>query len=78
MSFGEVNRRFYDRKFRFTVELYNAICDRKTDNLPPQMTIFSSVISIITNARFHIFPFKMLYCLPKSGGISEVKPDISQ
>ena len=31
LSFGEVNRRFYGRKFRFTL---NVICDRKTADLP--------------------------------------------
>ena len=51
MSFGEVNLWLNGRKFHF-----NAICDHKTDDLPPQMTIFSTVISILMHF-FYIFTF---------------------
>ena len=50
-SFGQVNRRFYCRKFRFTVTRQrnrkNAICDHKTDDLPHKMTFFASYITIL-------------------------------
>ena len=41
-------RWFYDRKFRFTAKRQrshiNAICDRRTDDLPLQTTIFITVM----------------------------------
>ena len=51
MSFGEVNLWFNGRKF-----LFNAICDHKTDDLPPRLTIFSTDIPILMHF-FYIFTF---------------------
>ena len=45
LSFGEVNRRFYGRKLRFTAPRQNEISDRKTADLPPQMPDLNAVIS---------------------------------
>ena len=47
LSFGEVNRRFYGRKLRFTAPLTRrrkTISDRKTADLPPQMPNLKAVI----------------------------------
>ena len=43
----------------------------------PKMTIFNTVIPILMH-YFTFFPFKMFICVPKSSGVSDVKPDISQ
>ena len=41
LSFGEVKRLIYDRRMRFTTPLPR---DHKTDDIPPQMAMLSTII----------------------------------
>ena len=57
------------------------LCDKKLkqgkDNLPPQMTIFSTVVHIIMH--FVTFSsFKMYYVSLKTNSFCNIKPDVSQ
>ena len=58
-------------------ELLNAICDHKTNDLLPQMTIFETVIPILT----HLVTLSLsnMYCFaPTASVLSIVKPAVSQ
>ena len=54
-----------------------AICDYKTDELPPQMKIFIAVIPILIHS-LPFLPFKVYYFAPTASAPSNVKQDTSQ
>ena len=65
LSYGEVNRRFYGRKF----------CDHKTNDLPPLMTVLSTAIPILM-LFFTFLPFQVYYFAPTASAYSSIKPDV--
>ena len=74
LSFGEVNRLFYGRKFRFIV---THEWSHKTQFTTITLTIISpndnfQYCYAHSKALFHIFPFKTVYCLLKSSGVSDI------
>lgn len=78
MSNGKVNHRFYGWKFRFTATCkrsLNAIGDHKADELPPQLTLFNTVIPIPMHFFSH---FKGYYVASIASACSNVKPYTSQ
>ena len=74
---GQVHRRFYGRKFVLRRRVSGATYNHKTDDLPPEMTIFSTVILIqMVSNCFHLSKHTTQY--PNLKVFGDVKPSTSQ
>ena len=81
LLFWKVNRLCYGRKFRFMAPEQRSrktqFATHKSDDIPPQMTIFGTGIPIL----MHFFTFSSFtenFIALKSNTFCRVKPDVSQ
>ena len=76
LSFWEVSRGLMVGNFIFVKTQY-AICEYKSDDSPPQMTIIYSLISMLMHC-FTFSPFKLYYICTYPSAFSNVKPVLCQ